>query len=75
MTHNEILRRAAKVLDREAQTIYDCNTCDDQWIEGTASERGDYEELIELADALLRMADAPDPLGEALNSGDGVYRP
>ena len=29
----------------------------------------------EMLDALVRALNAPDPLGEALKSGDGAYRP
>lgn len=75
MSDADILTAAADHLERLAQDIYDCNTYDDQWVEGTTSQRGEHEELLELADALRRMAERPDPLGEALNSGDGVYRP
>lgn len=56
MSDTETLTRAAELLEELARDIYDCNTFEDQWIKGTASERGEYEELIEVADTLRRMA-------------------
>lgn len=31
--------------------------------------------IIAALEAIKKQLEAPDPLGEALNSGDGVYRP
>ena len=49
------------------------------WRRGADGEQPNPEQIgrdIDAAGALLsRQASAPDPLSQALNEGDGVYRP
>jgi len=45
----------------------------DEWPD--EAERAEYNRLMDLVRRLREEDRRPDPLGEALNSGDGTYRP
>jgi hypothetical protein len=56
MRHADAVRRAAELLVQEAATIMECSTkpgSTDDW-DGNAAEKQSYDEMMEVADALLR---------------------
>lgn len=77
------LARAAAILEREAGAIKESLTVAGRsgWVlsdEADRQAKADHDEMLELAAKLRLMAgleSRPDPLSQALNEGDGVYRP
>lgn len=45
------------------------------WLWPNKGDEEEYNRLMDLVRRLRKAARRPDPLGEALNSGDGSYRP
>jgi hypothetical protein len=77
-----LLRRAADRIAEDAECLFTSHTLVDGSFVDDADARGEYFDDVLLVHALRREAEKveqdaarPDPLGEALNMGDGVYRP
>mgnify|MGYP000925222270 CR=1 FL=1 len=60
MTARALLVRAAELLKREAQALYECHTINGQWFvmadRADKRAKADYEEMIAIADELRREA-------------------
>lgn len=70
--------RTAEILEQYASDLRRSHTLNGDWvlIDGLdEAAKNEHDELQKLAALHRREAVLPDPLGEALNSGDGVYRP
>lgn len=73
-------KRRVVVMDDELNQITRwraCNTCDAYWptVELRRSDLAELRRLAYLGHLASARASQPDPLGEALNSGNGSYRP
>ena len=72
------LQRAAELLEESADELKRSHTIGDEWDPSESEVLDSYREYVEAAlvvREVLRSESTPDPLGEALNSGDGSYRP
>lgn len=61
--------------DVNARYAYCVETGADQWLWSDTADEQEYNRLMGLVQRLRDADRRPDPLGEALNSGDGSYRP
>lgn len=60
MIPRETLLRAATILNREAQALYECHTINGQWFvmadRADKRAKSDYEEMLAIANELRRSA-------------------
>lgn len=74
----QTLLAAAALLDEDARCLSACHTIRGEWPAYEQNAKTAYDRTVHLAGELRRIAAAeagPNFLDQALNEGDGTYRP